>query len=129
MRSSSLSWPSRPSGSSQSNSAEVFARTGWSGRFSAACGMADSLGARAFRGIIDRSNHRQERLVRLRRTRLQGGTMSLAVTVRSVRPSDFDQWLPLWEGYNAFYERSGPTALPAESTQTTWGRFFDSHEP
>jgi GNAT superfamily N-acetyltransferase len=55
--------------------------------------------------------------------------MSLAVTVRSVRPSDFDQWLPLWEGYNAFYGRSGATALAAEITQTTWGRFFDPHEP
>jgi GNAT superfamily N-acetyltransferase len=55
--------------------------------------------------------------------------MSLAVTVRPVRPSDFDQWLPLWEGYNAFYGRSGATALAAEITQTTWERFFDSDEP
>ena len=55
--------------------------------------------------------------------------MSLAVTVRSVRPSDFDQWLPLWEGYNAFYGRAGATALAAEITQTTWGRFLDPHEP
>src|SRR5215472_10633320 len=44
MRSSSVSWPSRPSGSSQSNSADGLAFTGVSGRFSAACGMADSLG-------------------------------------------------------------------------------------
>ena len=55
--------------------------------------------------------------------------MSLAVTVRSVRASDFDQWLPLWEGYNAFYGRAGATALAAEITQTTWGRFFDPDEP
>ena len=55
--------------------------------------------------------------------------MSLAVTVRPVRQSDFDQWLPLWDGYNAFYGRSGATALPAEITQTTWARFFDPHEP
>ena len=55
--------------------------------------------------------------------------MALAVTVRPVRPDDFDQWLPLWDGYNAFYGRSGPTALPAEITQTTWARFFDPNEP
>ena len=55
--------------------------------------------------------------------------MSLAATVRPLRQSDFDQWLPLWDGYNAFYGRSGATALPAEITQTTWARFFDPHEP
>jgi GNAT superfamily N-acetyltransferase len=55
--------------------------------------------------------------------------MSLAVTIRPVRPGDFDQWLPLWEGYNAFYGRSGATALAPEITQTTWARFFDPHEP
>jgi GNAT superfamily N-acetyltransferase len=55
--------------------------------------------------------------------------MSPAVTIRAVRPGDFDQWLPLWDGYNAFYGRSGATALPAEITQTTWARFLDPHEP
>jgi GNAT superfamily N-acetyltransferase len=35
----------------------------------------------------------------------------------------------LWDGYNAFYGRSGPTALPPEITQTTWSRFFDAYEP
>jgi len=37
--------------------------------------------------------------------------MQRPVTVRAVVPSDFAAWLPLWEGYNAFYGRSGPTAL------------------
>jgi len=55
--------------------------------------------------------------------------MSPAVTVRPVRQSDFDQWLPLWEGYNAFYGRSDATALAPEITQTTWQRFFDPDEP
>jgi len=55
--------------------------------------------------------------------------MPLAVTVRPVRPADFDQWLPLWEGYNAFYGRAGATALSPEITQTTWARFLDPHEP
>jgi GNAT superfamily N-acetyltransferase len=51
------------------------------------------------------------------------------ITIRDVAPSDFDQWLPLWDGYNAFYERVGPTALPMEVTQTTWSRFFNRDEP
>jgi GNAT superfamily N-acetyltransferase len=37
--------------------------------------------------------------------------------------------MPLWDGYNAFYGRSGPTALPVEITETTWRRFFDPAEP
>jgi GNAT superfamily N-acetyltransferase len=49
--------------------------------------------------------------------------------IRNVRRSDFDQWLPLWDGYNAFYGRSGATALPEEITRTTWDRFFDADEP
>jgi GNAT superfamily N-acetyltransferase len=49
--------------------------------------------------------------------------------IRPVERSDYDQWLPLWEGYNTFYERSGPTALPKEITRTTWDRFFDESEP
>lgn len=49
--------------------------------------------------------------------------------IRPVAERDFDLWLPLWDGYNAFYERSGPTALPAEITRTTWARFLDPDEP
>jgi GNAT superfamily N-acetyltransferase len=49
--------------------------------------------------------------------------------VRPVSQADHDRWLPLWEGYNTFYERSGPTALPAEVTETTWARFLDPDEP
>ena len=50
--------------------------------------------------------------------------MSAAIAVREARPDDFDQWLPLWDGYNAFYERAGPTAVSDAMTRTTWGRFF-----
>ncbi len=50
-------------------------------------------------------------------------------TVRAVARHDFDQWLPLWEGYNRFYGRSGATALPDDITQMTWARFFDAAEP
>jgi GNAT superfamily N-acetyltransferase len=55
--------------------------------------------------------------------------MNGTVTIRDISPSDHEQWLPLWDGYNAFYGRSGPTALPTEITETTWKRFFDDHEP
>jgi len=51
------------------------------------------------------------------------------VVVRAVTPEDYDAWRPLWDEYNAFYERTGPTALPEELTATTWRRFFDASEP
>lgn len=51
------------------------------------------------------------------------------LSIRPVTRQDFDQWLPLWEGYNAFYGRSGATALQPEITRTTWERFFDAYEP
>jgi GNAT superfamily N-acetyltransferase len=49
--------------------------------------------------------------------------------IRPVVPEDYAQWLPLWLAYNAFYGRSGATALPDLVTQTTWARFLDSVEP
>lgn len=49
--------------------------------------------------------------------------------MRSVLPEDHALWLPLWEGYNAFYGRSGVTALPDEVTRTTWARFLDPDVP
>ena len=55
--------------------------------------------------------------------------MPAALTVRVLARDDFAQWLPLWHGYNAFYGRSGPTALPDAITQLTWQRFFDAYEP
>jgi GNAT superfamily N-acetyltransferase len=51
------------------------------------------------------------------------------MNIRPVQPQDFDAWKVLWDGYNAFYERSGPTALPEHITQSTWQRFFDAYEP
>jgi GNAT superfamily N-acetyltransferase len=55
--------------------------------------------------------------------------MSNQLVIRPVARGDFEQWLPLWEGYNAFYGRSGPTSLPSDITLMTWSRFFDSYEP
>ncbi|HTB04325.1 MAG TPA: GNAT family N-acetyltransferase [Bradyrhizobium sp.] len=51
------------------------------------------------------------------------------LSVRFVTRQDYVQWLPLWDGYNAFYERSGPTALAPDITAMTWARFFDAYEP
>ena len=48
--------------------------------------------------------------------------------IRPVTPEDYAQWLPLWLAYNAFYGRSGATALPDIVTQTTWARFLDPAE-
>ena len=55
--------------------------------------------------------------------------MNHPVVIRPIQPDDLAAWKPLWDGYNAFYGRSGPTALPAEVTKTTWARFFDADEP
>jgi GNAT superfamily N-acetyltransferase len=60
---------------------------------------------------------------------MQDEHMTNDLLVRPVTRQDYDQWLPLWDGYNAFYGRSGPTALAADITRTTWERFFDAYEP
>jgi GNAT superfamily N-acetyltransferase len=52
-----------------------------------------------------------------------------SVEVRAVRRDDYPRWKELWDGYNAFYGRSGDTALSAEITRMTWSRFFDAYEP
>jgi GNAT superfamily N-acetyltransferase len=49
--------------------------------------------------------------------------------IRPVHRTDYAQWRPLWDGYNAFYGRSGPNALDESITAATWERFFDSSEP
>lgn len=49
--------------------------------------------------------------------------------IRLVRQDDFAEWLKLWDNYNAFYGRSGATALAPEITHATWSRFFDGYEP
>jgi GNAT superfamily N-acetyltransferase len=49
--------------------------------------------------------------------------------IRPVKPDDYDAWKPLWDEYNAFYERTGPTALSDEVNDALWRRFFDASEP
>jgi GNAT superfamily N-acetyltransferase len=55
--------------------------------------------------------------------------MSSDLSICPISRRDYDQWLPLWDGYNAFYGRSGATALSQEITAMTWARFFDAYEP
>ena len=51
------------------------------------------------------------------------------LTIRFVARQDYEQWLPLWDGYNAFYGRAGATALAPGITAMTWPRFVDAYEP
>ena len=50
-------------------------------------------------------------------------------TIRKIQRKDYDEWRVLWDAYNAFYGRSGPTALAPEVTLATWERFFEASEP
>lgn len=51
------------------------------------------------------------------------------IDVREIRKDDGDGWRALWSDYNAFYGRSGITALDPAVVETTWQRFFDAKEP
>jgi ribosomal protein S18 acetylase RimI-like enzyme len=53
----------------------------------------------------------------------------VSIIIRSISRSDRSDWQVLWDGYNRFYGRSGPTALDPSITQWTWERFFDPGEP
>lgn len=55
--------------------------------------------------------------------------MNDQILIRAVARGDFAEWKPLWDGYNAFYKREGPTAVPEEVTLATWERFFDPADP
>ena len=55
--------------------------------------------------------------------------LSGSVTIRPPRRADFPAWKQLWDGYNAFYGRSGETALAPDITEMTWSRLFDAYEP
>jgi len=55
--------------------------------------------------------------------------MNHPLTVRLAAKDDFAAWKPLWDGYNAFYGRSGATALADDISRMTWSRFFDADEP
>lgn len=55
--------------------------------------------------------------------------MTPSLLIRPIEQRDLPGWLPLWDGYNAFYGRQGETALPRAITDVTWQRFFDPAEP
>ena len=55
--------------------------------------------------------------------------MHPSLNIRSITRQDYADWRPLWDGYNAFYGRSGPTALAEQITAATWDRFFSASEP
>lgn len=52
-----------------------------------------------------------------------------AFTIRAPRFGDYEQWKALFDGYNAFYGREGPTALSPAIVATTWARIHDADEP
>lgn len=45
--------------------------------------------------------------------------------VKAIESTDFEMWLPLWKGYQRFYE----VDIPESVTLTTWGRILDPAEP
>ncbi|MCB6184519.1 GNAT family N-acetyltransferase [Leeia sp. TBRC 13508] len=51
--------------------------------------------------------------------------MSSPIHIQLVRPTDFNAWLLLWQGYQAFYQ----TDIPESVTQQTWDRFLTESEP
>jgi GNAT superfamily N-acetyltransferase len=53
----------------------------------------------------------------------------MSVQIRAPRFGDMDAWKVLFDGYNAFYGREGPTALAPAIVATTWARIHDADEP
>ncbi len=49
----------------------------------------------------------------------------MTLEIRAVTPADQAAWLPLWQGYLAFYR----SELPAATSAMTWQRFLDPGEP
>ena len=47
------------------------------------------------------------------------------IEVRAIGPGEHAAWLPLWRGYQTFYE----VALPDAATACTWARLLDPAEP
>jgi GNAT superfamily N-acetyltransferase len=49
----------------------------------------------------------------------------LSVEVKAIENNDFDVWLPLWKGYQRFYQ----VDISESVTLETWARFLDPIEP
>lgn len=48
-----------------------------------------------------------------------------SIEIKPIDGSDFEIWLPLWNGYQSFYE----VEIPETVTLTTWTRFLNPAEP
>ena len=48
-----------------------------------------------------------------------------SVKIKPIENKDFEIWLPLWKGYQRFYE----VDIPESVTLSTWARFLDPVEP
>jgi GNAT superfamily N-acetyltransferase len=48
-----------------------------------------------------------------------------SVQIKAIDNNEFDIWLPLWKGYQRFYE----VDIPESVTLKTWARFLDPVEP
>ena len=55
--------------------------------------------------------------------------MTIELTLRPPKSDEYEAWHRLWDGYNAFYKRTGPLTVSEEMTRLTWDRFFDGYEP
>jgi GNAT superfamily N-acetyltransferase len=55
--------------------------------------------------------------------------VAYATTIRTPVVADHAAWKPLWDAYNAFYGRAGPTALTDAVVASTWARILDPAEP
>ena len=51
--------------------------------------------------------------------------MPPSLTILPITAEHDTQWLPLWLGYQRFYQ----TNIPDETTQLTWQRLLDPQEP
>ncbi|SAI61176.1 histone acetyltransferase [Bordetella trematum] len=47
------------------------------------------------------------------------------ITIRPATAADFDAWLPLWQGYQDFYQ----VDIADDVTRQTWQRLLDPAEP
>jgi GNAT superfamily N-acetyltransferase len=48
-----------------------------------------------------------------------------SIEIKAIDNNDFDIWLPLWKGYQRFYE----VDIPESESLNTWARFLDPVEP
>jgi GNAT superfamily N-acetyltransferase len=52
-------------------------------------------------------------------------TAGVEISVRPLQREHHSAWLPLWRGYQAFYE----TDIPQDVSELTWARLLDPAEP